>query len=52
MKMISVNNTRAAMGNGMECLIGSKAAKTAAVMEDVDIEIDLYGDVSIMKVSN
>ena len=27
-----VNNTKAAMGNGMECPMGSKAAKAATVM--------------------
>ena len=35
-----VNNARAAMGSGMEHPIGSKAAKTAVMMKDVNVDID------------
>ena len=47
-----VNNTWAAMGSWMERPIGRKAAKTAAVMKDIDIDIDPDEYVSSMKVSN
>ena len=47
-----VNNKRAAMGSGMECPIGSKEAKTAALMKDTDIDIDPDGDLSSVKVSD
>ena len=46
------NNTRAAIGNGVEHPIGSKAAKTAVAMKDVDIDIDPDGDVARVKVSD
>ena len=47
-----VNNTRAAMGSGIEHPIRRKAAKTAATMRDIDIDIDPDGDVASMKVSD
>ena len=47
-----VNNTRAAMESGMEYSIGSKTAKTAAMMRDVDVDIDPDGDVGSMKESD
>ena len=47
-----VNNTRAAIGSGMECPMYSKAAKAAAVMKDVELEMDLHGDKSSIKVSD
>ena len=50
MEKKSSKNTRAAMGSGMEHLIGSKAANTTAAMKDVDMKNDPDGDVSNMKV--
>ena len=47
-----VNNTRGAIGSGMECLIGSKVAKTTATMKKFDINIDPGGDVASMNVSD
>ena len=47
-----VNNRRASMGSRMKCSLGSKAAKTAAAMKDVDIDIDPERDASSMKVSD
>ena len=40
------------MGIGMESPNGSKAAKTAAVTKDIDVDIDPDGVVSSMKVSD
>ena len=47
-----VNNTRAAIGSGMEHPIGSKAAKTVAMIKNVDIDIDPDGDVTSVKASD
>ena len=38
------------MGSGMEHRIGSKGAKTAFAMKDVEIDVDPDGDVISMKV--
>ena len=47
-----LNTTKAAMGSEMERPIGSKAAKKAAAMRGIDIDIDPDGDISNMKVSD
>ena len=47
----SVNSLRAAMGSGMECPIGSNATQSETAMNDIYIDIDPDGDISIMKVS-
>ena len=41
-----------AIESGMKCHIVSKAAKTAVVMKDSDIDIDPDGDVASMKLSD
>ena len=48
----SVNNTNATMGSGTEHTIRSKAAKTAAMMRGVGIDIDPDGDVASMNESD
>ena len=47
-----VNNKRTATVSGMEHLIRTKAAKTAARTRDIDIDIDPYGDVLGFKESD
>ena len=47
-----VNNTRAVMVSGVECPIGTKAAKTAVRIRDVDVDIDPDGDVIYVKESD
>ena len=46
-----VNNTKAAMESEMKCPIGSKAAKTAAGMKEIDNHIDADGDIASLKMS-
>ena len=48
----SANNIRAAMGSGTEYPIRRKAAKTAVMMRDVDINIDQDRDVDSVKMSD